>query len=82
MQGNLTSFLFQEKSFSIIKDHIHGVPDLVVEVLSGDRNYDLKIKKADIQDATGFMFRNNVYHELSKSSSKLSSLLLNTTFEF
>jgi Uma2 family endonuclease len=86
-----------KENLSIIKEHIHGSPDLVIEVLSGDRNYDLKIKKAlyekfgvkeywvidpDTREAIGFVLTNAVYQELPVAIGKVSSSLLRATFNF
>jgi len=36
---------------SIIKDHTHGVPDIIIEILSeGNKNYDLIRKKNCMRD--------------------------------
>jgi Uma2 family endonuclease len=35
-----------KENLSIIQEHIHGVPDLIIEVLSeGNKSHDLKTKK-------------------------------------
>ena len=48
MLFNRILYLLRKKTFQSFKDHIHGVPDLVVEVLSeGNKNHDL-IKKKDL----------------------------------
>lgn len=86
-----------KENLSIIKEHIHGSPDLVIEVLSGDRNYDLKIKKAlyekfgvkeywvidpDTREAIGFVLTNDAYQALPVAIGKVSSSLLRATFSF
>jgi len=78
--------------------HIHGVPDLTVEVLSsGNRKYDLE-KKKDLyerfgvlefwiidplnKEATGYRLQNRKYIEFFKSTGKIESKLLGESFSF
>ena len=91
--------VFVKKSnLSIIEDHIHGVPDLVVEVLSGgNRNHDLKVKKnlyerfgiqeywvidPETEETIGFIFSSGQYQELPKVKGKLTSPMFKKTFEY
>ena len=84
-------------NLSIVQDHIHGVPDMVIEVLSVDRNHDLKTKKSlyekfgvkeywiidpDNREAIGFVHQNYTYKEVAKATGKIVSPLLDSTFEF
>ena len=87
-----------KKNLSIIGGHIHGVPDLVVEVLSqGNKSHDL-IKKKDLyqrfgikeywiidpetKEAIGFEHILGNYNEFARNIGKVSSKLLQHTFEF
>ncbi|MBA4054034.1 MAG: restriction endonuclease [Marivirga sp.] len=87
-----------KQNFSIIEGHIHGVPDLVVEVLSeGNKSHDL-IKKKDLyqqfgireywvidpetKEAVGFEHSSGMYHEFARDIGKLPSKLLKQNFEF
>jgi Uma2 family endonuclease len=87
-----------KENLSIIEDHIHGIPDLVVEVLSeGNKSHDV-IKKKELyqrfgikeywiidpetKEAIGFEHLSGVYYEFARDISKLSSKLLEQSFEF
>lgn len=83
---------------NIIKKHIHGVPDILIEVLSeGNKDHDL-IRKKDLYEKFGvkeyyviepdsklvfhFQLANNKYKLIKEQIAKLTSPLLNKTFEF
>lgn len=87
-----------QKNLSIIERHIHGVPDLVVEVLSeGNKSNDL-IKKKDLyhhfgvkeywiidpetKEAIAFEHTSGKYNEFAGNIGQVSSKLLHHTFEF
>lgn len=86
------------ENLSIIEGHIHGVPDLVVEVLSeGNKSHDLVKKKelyqrfgikeywiidAETKEAVGFEHSRGKYLEFARNIGKVSSRLLQQTFEF
>jgi Uma2 family endonuclease len=77
---------------------IHGVPDLVIEVLSpGNKKHDTIIKKAiyekfgvreywvidpDTKQSYGYSLVKGAYQHFEETSGKLSSPLLNGTFLF
>jgi Uma2 family endonuclease len=83
---------------SIIQDHIHGTPDLLVEVLSpSNPNHDL-VKKKDLYERFGvkeywivdpetklalvFELSRGLYVQASESIGSLKSSLLKRTFHF
>lgn len=86
------------ENLSIIEGHIHGVPDLVVEVLSeGNKSHDLVKKKelyqrfgikeywiidAETKEAVGFEHSSGMYHEFARNIGRVQSRLLQQTFEF
>ncbi|MFZ5972095.1 MAG: Uma2 family endonuclease [Bacteroidota bacterium] len=90
-------FVSKENSH-IIKDHIHGVPDLVIEVLSeGNKNHDLKRKRKlyekfgvkeywmidpETKEAIGLTLQQKKYAEFFRGNSVLKSALLKKQFEF
>jgi Uma2 family endonuclease len=83
---------------SIIKEHIHGVPDLLIEILSpGSVKMDTVLKKElyerfGVQEywiinpetgfATGFKLVAGQYHELATFQNKIQSFLLEKEFSF
>ncbi|MEM8893269.1 MAG: Uma2 family endonuclease [Bacteroidota bacterium] len=89
-----------DKNLEIIDldGHIHGVPDILVEVLSpGNKNHDLITKKAlyarfrvkeywiiDPEDklAIGYTLEDQAYSEFHRASGTLESELLDHTFKF
>jgi len=86
------------KNLGIIHQHIHGVPDLVVEILSdGSKEHDTKKKKMlyekfgvkeywivdpQTKEAIGFELKNGTYIELYKAIGSLQSKLLQNDFQF
>lgn len=86
------------KRLSIVKDRVHGVPDLVVEVLSpGNKEHDTVKKKSlyekfgvkeywvidpETKEAIGYELENNLYKEFFRSDGTVQSRLLNTSFKF
>jgi Uma2 family endonuclease len=86
------------ENLSIVSDHIHGVPDLVVEVLSeGNQNYDLKIKKnlyeqfqikeywiihPETGKANVFFFNDGRFEQLPTTIGSLTSPMLSRVFTF
>ncbi len=82
----------------IIKEHIYGVPDILIEVLSeGNRDLDLVTKKKLYQKfgvkeyyiiepetklVLHFQLAGNNYDLINKQTGKLTSVLLGKTFEF
>lgn len=83
---------------SIIDRYIHGVPDLIVEVLSdGNEDHDRIRKKAlyerfgvseywiidaSTKNVTGYFYQNGKYDEAIAGTGKITSRVLNNTFEF
>jgi Uma2 family endonuclease len=83
---------------SIIKNHIYGVPDMVIEILSpGSLDYDTVKKKELYQrfgvkeywivdpqskEATGFELKAGAYHEIGHAQGKIDSPLLQQAFDF
>jgi Uma2 family endonuclease len=83
---------------NIIKDHIHGVPDIIIEVLSqGNKNHDL-IKKRELYEQFGvkeyfiiepdtklvrsFKLLSGKYISETEQTARLTSTLLANSFEF
>lgn len=83
---------------NIIQNHIHGVPDILIEILSeGNKNHDL-IRKKELYEKFGvkeyyiidpetslvyhFQLQNGKYKLTSEQTGKLTSPLLDKTFEF
>jgi Uma2 family endonuclease len=81
---------------SMVHDHVHGVPDLVIEILSpGNRDYDLK-KKRDLYEkfgvqeywivdpvtteTLGYQLREGKYQALATPTGALRSRLLRQDF--
>jgi Uma2 family endonuclease len=87
-----------KKNSSIIQGHIHGVPDLVIEIMStGSRKYDLGEKKdlyerfgvseywiidPETQDALGYELKNGAYQKVGIYKGKIVSFLLRQEFFF
>lgn len=85
-------------NLSIIQGHVHGVPDLIIEILSeGNPTHDTKRKKdlyekfrvkeywiidPETRQATGYTFAEGVFKTLPSSSGQLVSPLLGETFSF
>ena len=86
------------ENLGIIRHHIHGVPDLVVEILSdGSRDHDTNKKKIlyekfgvkeywiidpQTKEAIGFELQNGAYIEFYKMVGSIQSKLLQHTFQF
>ncbi len=82
----------------IVKDHIHGVPELLIELLSpGNKTHDTVIKKnlyekfgvkeywiidPATKESIGYELKGNRYEEFSKSVGYITSRLLNSRFDF
>lgn len=80
------------------EDVIHGVPDLLIEILSpGNPKYDKQIKKdlyerfgvkeywivdPSTKETAGYTLAGSTYKQLESSSGKIHSVLLNHSFEF
>lgn len=80
------------------KDHVHGVPDLIIEILSpGNKKHDQAVKKnlcekvgvkeywivdPETKTATGYTFQNNRYDLIGEETGKINSILLHQTFTF
>lgn len=91
-------FISSSKSQSILADGFHGVPDLIVEILSpGNPGLDTKIKKElyeqfgvqeywivnpDTKETTGYVHDGKVYGSIGSFTGKIASRLLHHTFEF
>jgi Uma2 family endonuclease len=83
---------------SIIKEHIHGVPDILIEVLSkGNENNDLLRKKElyelfkvkeyfiinpDTKEVIHYYLENAAFVLKDKKNALLASILLNKSFSF
>jgi Uma2 family endonuclease len=89
----------RSRNKSIIKkDAIHGVPDLVIEILSpGNRNHDLRRKKNLYQrfavpeywiidpierEAVGYQIQDGKYDEFYRAKGKVKSKILKGIFKF
>lgn len=82
----------------IVKDHIHGVPDLLIELLSpGNKTHDTVIKKSlyekfgvkeywiidpNTKESIGYELKGKRYEEFAKSIGSITSRLLDHHFEF
>jgi Uma2 family endonuclease len=83
---------------SIVKDHIHGVPDLLIELLSpGNKSHDTVRKKnlyekfgvkeywiidPETKESIGYALEEKQYREFFRSSGQISSRLLDATFTY
>lgn len=91
--------IFVSKSNSdIIQDHIYGVPDLLIELLSpGNKSHDTVMKKnlyekfgvreywivdPATKESVGYRLVNNHFEEIEKSIGFITSELLNHRFDF
>jgi Uma2 family endonuclease len=79
-------------------DVIHGVPDLIIEILSkGNQDHDEKVKKELYErfgvkeywivdpankSTTGYQLLQGVYKSLESGNSKITSALFNHSFTF
>jgi Uma2 family endonuclease len=87
-----------KENLSIVRGHVHGVPDLIVEILSeGNPQHDTVRKKNLYEKAgvkeywiihpttrtvTGYQLREESFKELEPTRGKINSQLLNPTFTF
>ncbi len=87
-----------KENLGIVLDHIHGVPDLVIEILSeGNKSHDLKRKRSlyekfgikeywmvdpESREAIGLRLENRKYVEFIREKSVITSDLLKKQFEF
>lgn len=85
-------------NLSIIKDRIHGVPDIAIEVLSEtNRDHDLKKKKElyerfgvreyfvvnpDTREVLAYTHQDGRYRTMQQETGKLSSVMLKLTVDF
>ncbi|MCX8490851.1 MAG: Uma2 family endonuclease [Cyclobacteriaceae bacterium] len=91
--------LFIEKeNLAIVKGHVHGVPDLIIEILSeGNSEHDMVRKrnlyeKSGVKEywiihpttriVTGYQLRGESFKELETTSGQINSQLLKHTFIF
>ncbi len=90
-------FISNEKKNIIKRRGIFGVPDLVIEILSDDRSYDLKKKKTVYEQSgvkeywvvdpetkwcEGFILENKVYKSLGEGNGQLTIKVLNLGISF
>lgn len=82
----------------IVQDHIHGVPDLLIELLSpGNKTHDTVTKKnlyetfkvkeywiidPATKESIGYRLEGGRYQEFARSVGNISSLLLKQRFDF
>ena len=87
-----------KENAGIVKDHIHGVPDLLIELLSpGNKSHDTVRKKnlyekfgvkeywiidPETKESIGYTLEGKVYKEFFRSSGQISSQLLDATFKY
>lgn len=87
-----------KENLSIIQGHVHGVPDLIIEILSeGNSTHDTKRKKElyekfavkeywivdpETKQTTGYSFSEGAFNALPSQPSQIKSLLLAETFSF
>jgi Uma2 family endonuclease len=85
-------------NLSIIQGHVHGVPDLIIEILSeGNPTHDTKRKKdlyekfgvkeywivdPESKETTGYTLSDGVFKSLPSKPGQLNSPLLEETFSF
>ena len=96
VQPDITVVLKENKS--IIRGHIHGVPDMIIEILSrGSREYDSGKKKNLYErcgvkeywiinpvsmESVGFVLEEGKYKEIARLTNKIDSRLLQQEFRF
>jgi len=98
VQPDIVVVLNESKNIIDPNGHIHGVPDLLIEVLSpGNREYDL-VKKKDLYERFGvkeywivdpetklallFELDKGIYQKREESIGSIKSILLKATFNF
>ena len=98
VQPDLVIVLNNNSSKVNLDGHFHGVPDIIIEILSpGSKDHD-RIKKKTLYEkfgvkeywmvdpetklATGLTLKNQKYEPISEQIGKISSLLLNTEISF
>ena len=91
-------FISSKNSTIVGEDAIHGVPDMLIEVLSpGNPKHDLVRKKElyqkfgvkeywiidpDTKESLGFTLKDGIFKEAGTYKAKIKSLLLNQDFAF
>lgn len=98
VQPDIVVILNSNKGTLNHKGHFHGVPDLLVEILSpGNKDYDL-IRKKDLYESFGvreymiidpdtrstmvFMLENSKYKLMEEDTGTIKSILLDCAFTF
>ncbi|TDH23231.1 Uma2 family endonuclease [Segetibacter sp. 3557_3] len=90
-------FISNEQKHQIKKNGVYCAPDLVVEILSADRHYDLVVKKAVYEDAgvkeywvvdpetkwcEGFALNNGIFNSVGQGTDYCNIRLFNLHVQF
>jgi Uma2 family endonuclease len=87
-----------KENLNIVRSHVHGVPDLIIEILSeGNSEHDM-VRKRNLYEKSGvkeywiihpttkavigYQLRGASFNELETTRGKINSQLLNYTFSF
>jgi Uma2 family endonuclease len=87
-----------KENLNIVRGHVHGVPDLIIEILSeGNSEHDM-VRKRNLYEKSGvkeywiihpttkavigYQLRGASFNELETTRGKINSQLLNNTFSF
>ncbi len=98
VQPDILVILHENRGIIDEKSTIHGVPDLIIEILSpGNKKHDLVTKRAlyekfgvkeywvvdpATREATGFSLKDHAYSEIFNGTGEITSTLLANTFTF
>lgn len=92
------AYIASENSEIVKEDAVHGVPDLLIEVLSWENASHDRVRKKDLyekfgvkeywvinpdtKESIGFSLKDGIYIESGKFTGKIKSIVLNQEFTF